>query len=94
MAVYQTKLTREILDRIEKESNVTSNAGNSPTESSIYFSLSEGYLTISDTDISLPGMCSIVKSKNLVLIDYCSNFVQLNDVEFVEICKKMRPKED
>ena len=95
MAVYQTKLTREILARIEKESNVTWNSGKLPTERARYFPLDEGYLTISDEDIPLSGMCSIVRSKTLVFLDYyCSNFVQLNDIEFVEICKKMRPKDD
>jgi hypothetical protein len=89
--IYQTKMTREVLDQIEKASRVKWNGGQLPTE---YWGGEddETYLNVSE-DGFLEGCGILVEPARL----YCGRLredrILCTAEEFVGHCKRMKPRD-
>jgi len=90
VTIYQTIITKKILERIESESDVTWNSGVSPTS---YYDDEDLYLNISDEPYSQEEWGYFKASAMCLWIgDRYKSRTLCSEDEFVAHCKRMMPK--
>ena len=90
MTIYQTIITKKILERIESESDVTWNSGCRPT---MYYNEEDTYLNISDELYSPIGSnFTDFSEMSLWSGDRYNDRTLCTEEEFIEHCKRLKPK--
>jgi hypothetical protein len=89
MTIYQTKKTKEILERIQNVSDVRWNSGCLPT---IYCDKEMEYINISYEAFENFTAMTLWESDRYSGGTINAHLINCTDDEFVEHCKRMRPK--